>query len=890
MIWHSAKLEDVLSELKTGTTTGLSDTDAAARQDQYGKNQLTGKEKKGFIARFIDQLKDVMVMILIFAAIISIVTNIIQGGHDWIEPIVIMIIVVANALLGVIQEGRAEAALEALKSMAAPTAKVLRDGAVISIAATELVPGDIITLEAGDYIPADARLITVASLKSEESSLTGESVPVEKALSNELEDITGIGDRVNMVYSGCSISYGRGTAVVTETGMNTEMGKIATMLEQEEDSITPLQMKLAKLGKTLGFLALGICAIMFVIGLIKGMPIMTIFMLSISLAVAAIPEGLPAIVTIVLAIGVQQMVKKNAIVRRLPAVETLGSASVICSDKTGTLTQNRMTMVKVFDGNEIVDIGPDMGAASRKLLELGSMCNDGLVKMVDGREQHQGDPTETAIVACVLKYFSLPKSEIDNMFPRMGEVPFDSDRKLMTTINMIDGKPFAVVKGAPDVLISKCSTVPAEAALAANEEMARNALRVLAVAVKPLEAVPAHPTAEDMECGLTFVGLLGMIDPPREEAKEAVSKCLSAGIRTVMITGDHVTTASAIARQLGIIYGDLRAITGAQLHDMDDDTLSKEIEEIAVYARVSPEDKIRIVNMWQAKGQVVAMTGDGVNDAPALKSSDIGCAMGITGTDVAKGAAAMVLTDDNFATIVSAVEQGRGIFDNIRKAVHFLISCNIGEIVAVFGALVIFPFNADNSDAIVLSAIQLLWINLVTDSAPALALGMEPVEKDIMRHKPRKKSESIFANGLGYTCIWQGVMFGIITLVAYWLGMFVFNDHSSTASIAALEYSHDYGSTMAFATLAFCQLVHAFNLRSSHSLFKAGFHTNKYMVGAFFLSAGLMLGVLLTPLREIFGCVALKPEHWLYIAGLAIIPFFVCEIVKFVTSLARRNA
>ena len=889
MIWHSAPLSEVEQELAADRQNGLTSAEAAARLETYGKNQLSAKNKRTFLMRFLDQLKDVMVIILMAAAVISAVVSAFSAEPEWIEPIIIMLIVIANALLGVLQESKAEAALEALKNMAAPSAKTLRDGQVVTLPATDLVPGDVILLEAGDFIPADARLLESASLKSEESSLTGESVPVDKNISDELVDIASIGDRVNMIYSGCSISYGRGRALVTETGMTTEMGKIAAMLESEEDSVTPLQLKLAQLGKTLGFLALGVCALIFVIGLIKGLAPLDIFMMSVSLAVAAIPEGLPAIVTIVLAIGVQQMVKKNAIVRRLPAVETLGSASVICSDKTGTLTQNRMTMVKLFDGHAIIDVGTDMSDSVRRILELGCMCNDGKVTLVDGREAHIGDPTETSIVACMLKYFGQDKEEIDNIFPRMGEIPFESDRKLMTTINMIGGKPYAVVKGAPDILISRCTTAPTEAALAANESMAREALRVLAVAVKPLSEVPAHPTVEDMEQGLTFIGLLGMIDPPREEAMDAVKKCQSAGIRTVMITGDHVTTAAAIANQLGMLPDHLRAITGAELAEMDDEKLAREIESIAVYARVSPEDKIRIVNMWQTKGQVVAMTGDGVNDAPALKSADIGCAMGITGTDVAKGAAAMVLTDDNFATIVSAVEQGRGIFDNIRKAVHFLLSCNLGEIITVFGALLLF---ADKEKAIVLSAVQLLWINLVTDSAPALALGMEPVEKDIMRHQPRRKDESIFAHGLGINAAWQGVMFGGLTLIAYWLGMDVFGpDIAAARGIAAdgiAHYAHIYGSTMAFAMLSFAQLVHAFNVRSSHSLFVAGFHTNKYMLGAFVLSAGLMLIALLTPLRNIFDTVLLQPGHWLIIVGLCLIPLVVCELVKLGTALVRR--
>ena len=557
MIWHSAKLTDVVNELDTDLKTGLTEAEVKGRQAKYGLNQLTEKKKKSFAARFLDQLKDFMVIVLMIAAAVSLITNIFNGGEDWLEPIVIVAIVVVNALLGVLQESKAESALEALKNMEAPTAKVLRDGQIHSIKASELVPGDIIILEAGDYIPADARIIESASLRCEESALTGESVPVEKEADGDIEDIAGIGDRFNMVYSGCSISYGRCRAVVTETGMNTEMGKIANMLDSTKDAITPLQIKLAQLGKTLGMLALVICGVIFVIGIATTMlgdgeklnGILEMFMTSISLAVAAIPEGLPTIVTIVLAIGVQRMVKKNAIIRRLPAVETLGSASVICSDKTGTLTQNRMTMVKLYNGHNIIDLSTDeIPSDAGMLLRLGTMCSDGRVEERDGKQVHIGDPTETGIVAASMKYCGMNKEEIDNAYPRMGEIPFDSDRKLMTTINMIDGKPFAVVKGAPDIIISRCATVNRDAAEKANAEMAKEALRVLGVAIKELDNVPSNPTPEDMENGLTFIGLLGMMDPPRPEAMEAVKLCKSAGIRTVMITGDHVITAAAIAK------------------------------------------------------------------------------------------------------------------------------------------------------------------------------------------------------------------------------------------------------------------------------------------------------------------------------------------------------
>lgn len=868
MIWHSSPLEEVQKELKTDVQQGLSAEEAARRLSMLGPNKITDKKHTTFFQKFAEQLKDFMVIILIIAAGISLLTSLLNGEFDWIEPVVIVAIVLFNALLGVLQESRAEAALDALKNMSAPSAKVVRDGRVSVIPSADIVPGDVIELEAGDFIPADARLLSASSLHCDEASLTGESVPSEKMPGDGLEDIAPIGDRSNMVYSGCAVSYGRGRAIVTETGMDTEMGKIATILEDTADTVTPLKAKLSDLGKNLGILALIICGIIFVIGVIEAVvgggnlvdSLVETLMVAISLAVAAIPEGLPAIVTIVLALGVKRMVKKNAIVRRLPAVETLGSASYICSDKTGTLTQNVMTLVQVFDGKALHVLGSEpSGNLVQQVIIWGALCCDASVEERDGKTVRIGDPTETAIVEAAEKYCNHKKSETDNVFPRMGEIPFDSERKLMTTINMIDGKPFAIVKGAPDILFGRCASIDAEAAKKANEGMAEEALRVLAVAIKPLEEVPANPTSEELEYGLTFVGLLGMIDPPRPEAAEAVAVCRKAGISTVMITGDHLTTASAIARNLGILTEDKKAITGTQLGDISDEELDRTVEDYAVYARVSPSDKIRIVQALQSKGHIVAMTGDGVNDAPALKAADIGCAMGITGTDVAKGAAAMVLTDDNFATIVSAVGEGRGIFDNIKKAVHFLLSCNLGEIITVFVAMILFRTSP-------LLPIQLLWINLVTDSAPALALGMEPAEKDIMDRKPREKNESIFAGGLGINALWQGIMFGILTLTAYVLG--------GKGAV---------GDTMAFATLAFSQIVHAFNARSHHSVFRAGVFSNPHMLLAAIVSVGMMLLVLITPFKAVFAVEALTQDQWITVVILSLVPFVLCEIVKLVT-------
>lgn len=879
MIWHNATASEVEMELKTNHATGLTGDEAARRLQKYGENTLKQQKKASFLQRFAAQLKDFMVIILMVAAVVSCAVTLLTGENHWVEPIAIVVIIVVNALLGVIQESKAEKALEALRGMVAPSAKVVRDGEVQIIRASQLVPGDIILLEAGDFIPADARLCEAASLHCEEASLTGESVPSEKLADQVVDDIAGIGDRTNMVYSGCSVAYGRGRAIVTDTGMQTEMGKIAAILENTGNTVTPLQIKLNQLGKTLGILALCICAFIFVFGMFftqQELPLnerfLNMFMTAVSLAVAAVPEGLAAIVTVVLAMGVQSMVKKNAIIRRLPAVETLGSASVICSDKTGTLTQNRMTLVKTFVGDQMVTLSEEPGRRDvMQMLEMAVMCCDGTIEMRDGVAVPMGDPTEVGIVRALLDYAGTDKGTIDNTYPRMGEIPFDSDRKLMTTVNMINGRPVAVVKGAPDVLLPLCVHGAVKAASEANQAMASEALRVLAVAYKPLDHEPTNPTSEELECDLTLAGLVGMIDPPRPEAKEAIRTCKRAGIRTVMITGDHVVTATAIARQLGMLQQDSQAVTGEELSHMSDEELERLVEHIVVYARVSPADKIRIVQCWQKKGQVVAMTGDGVNDAPALKAADIGCAMGITGTDVAKGAADMTLTDDNFATIVTAVEHGRGIYDNIRKAVQYLLSCNLGEVMTVFFAMLLWGETP-------IVAVQLLWINLVTDGLPALSLGFERPEPDVMNNPPRDKNESIFAHGLGLGAIWQGAMFCVLTLVAYYIG---------SRGYGSLNL--ELGETMAFAVLAMSQLVHSFNMRSRNSLFRVGLHTNLIHFGAFALSLCLMLLILFVPvLRGVFGVVSMNGTQWGTVIGLAISPLILGELVKLVTLLVGR--
>ncbi|MBQ7319330.1 MAG: HAD-IC family P-type ATPase, partial [Clostridia bacterium] len=637
---HNISREDVLSALATDREHGLSTQQLDALKQQYGENKLREKKKKTTLERFFDQFKDAMIIILLIAAVISFVMICIeQNWGELFEPALILLIVILNAVMGVYQEGKAEKALDALKNMSAPHARVIRDGVESVIDAAELVPGDIIKLEAGDFVPADARLLQSVSLKSEEAALTGESVPSEKDATVTVAEDAPLGDRTNMVFSGCSITYGTALAVVTATGMDTEMGKIANLLDGESETQTPLQQKLAELGKYLGFMALAACAVIFVVGLINKLEWMHLFMTAVSLAVSAIPEGLPAIVTIVLSIGVQRMVKKNALIRRLPAVETLGSASVICSDKTGTLTQNRMTLVKAYlDGAaEPEQITSNNSEAIRKLLNYGTLCCDGSVIFTDNGEQHIGDPTETAIVLAAHKN-GFPKDDLNRSYPRLAEIPFDSDRKLMSTVNQIDGKNIVIVKGAFDMMATRCIAGDIEAAREMTDKMSADALRVLAVAYKEIDTIPENPTSEELENGLTFMGLVGMIDPPRPEAKDAVTICRRAGIKPVMITGDHVVTASAIARELGILQEGDRAITGAQLDEMTDEELDAQVESISVYARVSPENKIRIVKAWQRKDQVVSMTGDGVNDAPALKAADIGCAMGITGTDVAKGA------------------------------------------------------------------------------------------------------------------------------------------------------------------------------------------------------------------------------------------------------------
>ncbi|MCI8473733.1 MAG: cation-translocating P-type ATPase [Oscillospiraceae bacterium] len=852
--WHSKSLGEILRELGSDRIRGLTEEEAGGRLKKYGPNRLEGKKPRSMLLRLMDQLRDPMILVLLAAAGLSFWSS---GGEEWLDGIIILLIVVVNAVISISQENNAQKALEALRRMSAPQARVIRAGRERRLDAGLLVPGDLVRLEAGDLVPADARLMESAGLKADESAMTGESVPVEKRAGEGLPETAALGDRSNMVIGSTVITAGRGTALITATGMDSEVGRVAGLLQEQEEGATPLQRRMGEISKTLSFVCLCVCAVMFGVGLLQGRGMVEMFMTAVSLAVAAIPEGLPAIVTIVLALGVQRMAKRGAIVKKLPAVETLGCAGVICSDKTGTLTQNRMTVRQVWTA---------VGKSREELLRAAALCND--AALAGGKTA--GDPTETALVDAALME-GLDKNTLERELPRRGEVPFDSERKLMSTIHaMPDGRFLVCVKGAPDVLLARCRIGEEERRriLAVNDSMAGAALRVLGVAQRSLDRMPTALDSGTVERELTFLGLLGMMDPPRREVKEAVDQCRRAGIKPVMITGDHRLTAVAVARELGIYGpGDL-AITGADLDFMSQDMLEQEVEKFSVYARVSPEHKTRIVNAWRKRGQVVAMTGDGVNDAPALKAAHIGCAMGITGTDVAKEAADMILTDDNFATIVSAVGEGRGIYSNIRKAIHYLLSCNIGEILTIFLATVL------GFHQMPLAPVQLLWLNLVTDSLPALALGVEPVEEGAMEERPRDSRESLFTREFSLRLFWQGAMVGLLTLGAYFLGEYVLSDPGEAYQAA---------NTMAFATLTLCQLFHAFDVRSEErSLFRIGIFSNPAMNKAFLAGLGMQLAVLcLPPLQQIFQTVPLNPLEWGVVLLLAVTPVGVCEMEKF---------
>ena len=894
--WFNKKVEDVEKELHTNIETGLTDEEVKQRREKYGLNQLKEKKKKSMLKRFLDQFKDFSIIILIIAAIVSGVVGVAEG-EGITDTIIILIVVLVNAIIGVTQESKAEKSLEALQKLTDHASKVIRNGHITVVPAKELVPGDIVVLDTGDYIPADLRIIEAVNLKSQEASLTGESVPVEKTIEKIDDAEIGIGDRTNMLFSSSLVTYGRGKGIVVETGMTTEVGKIAEMINQTEEQITPLQQKLNKLGKTLGIAALAICVFIFIIGLLQHKEPIHMFMTAVSLAVAAIPEGLVAVSTIVLAIGVQKMVKKNAIVKRLPAVETLGSATVICSDKTGTLTQNKMTVEKVFLNKEIKDFSEidknNVNEDMTKLVYANMLCNDTKIAK-DGTLT--GDPTETALVDMAFN-LSFDPSIYDRMV-RIAEVPFDSDRKLMTTVNKVNNKYIAYTKGGVDELLRICKAYLLNNEIKEdlenyaviirekNEEMAKEALRVLACGYKEFDHEPTEEEIKNIESDLIFVGMVGMIDPPREEAKKAVEKCKTAGIKTVMITGDHKITATAIAKKLGILENENEAITGQELEKMSDEDLQKNVRKYSVYARVSPEHKVRIVKAWQKNGEIVAMTGDGVNDSPALKTSDIGCAMGVVGTDVAKEAADVILTDDNFATIVSAIEEGRRIYDNILKVIQFLLSSNIGEIVVLFLATLCTPLFAswfgitDIAHLEILLPIHILWINLVTDSLPALALAFDPANSDIMKRKPNKPEKGVFTKGMTWRVIYQGVMIGLLTLAAFMIGLATTTEPLDGLTLD--ESKIEVGQTMAFVTLAFSELVHVFDIRNNKkSIFKTKVFNNSKLIWAILASALLMIGILaIPPLRAAFSIPVLPSQNILELVGLALAPLVIVELFK----------
>ena len=893
--WFNKSIEEAEKILETNIQNGLTENDVKTKREKYGLNMLKAKKKASLLQRFIEQFKDFSIIVLIIAAIVSGFVGISQG-EGMTDTIIILIVVLANAIIGIAQESKAEKSLEALQKLTDHASKVIRDGKIKVIPAKELVPGDIVALDTGDYIPADLRVIEAVNLKAQESSLTGESVPVEKTTKTIEKTDVGIGDRTNMLFSSSLVTYGRGKGIVVQTGMNTEVGKIAGMLDNTEKQITPLQEKLNKLGKTLGIAALAICAFIFIIGLIQGKEPINMFMTAVSLAVAAIPEGLVAVSTIVLAIGVQKMVKKNAIVKKLPAVETLGSATVICSDKTGTLTQNKMTVEKIFindETKELAEYKENINEDLKKLIFANMLCNDTKIS-TDGKLT--GDPTETALVDMAFK-LDFDPSVYDRM-PRIQEIPFDSDRKLMTTVNEVNGKYIVYTKGGMDELIGICNSYILNGEIKNNieeykniitknnEQMAKEALRVLACAYKEIDHKPTKEDMENIEKDLIFVGMVGMIDPPREEAKIAVEKCKTAGIKTVMITGDHKITATAIAKKLGILENEDEAITGADLEKMTDEELEKNVRKYSVYARVSPEHKVRIVKAWQKNGEIVAMTGDGVNDSPALKTANIGCAMGVVGTDVAKEAADVILTDDNFATIVSAVEEGRRIYDNILKVIQFLLSSNVGEVIVLFLATLLTPFFAkwfgitDVVHLEILLPIHILWINLVTDSLPALALAFDPANEGIMKRKPAKPGKGVFTKGMTWRVIYQGAMIGLLTLAAFMIGLATTKEPINGLSLD--ESKIEVGQTMAFITLAMSELVHIFNIRDNKkSIFKTKIFNNSKLIWAILASAALMFAILFIPaLREIFSIPILPTGNILELVLLVFAPIVIVEIFK----------
>ena len=875
---HSQSKDELLKNLSTSVQTGLSSERVSELAAKFGPNKLNEKKKKTNLQRFLEQFKDVMIIILLIAAMISFVIACIEGDPmEFFEPVLILLIVILNAIMGMVQESKAEKALDALKNMSAPHARVLRDGEEKVIDASQLVPGDIIRLEAGDFVPADARLLKSVSLKSEESALTGESVPSEKDAEAEVEEKAALGDRSNMVFSGCSITYGTATAVVTGTGMHTEMGKIAGLLDGESETQTPLQKKLAQLGKYLGILALAACAVIFVIGLLNGIDVLEIFMTAVSLAVSAIPEGLPAIVTIVLAIGVQRMVKKNALIRRLPAVETLGSATVICSDKTGTLTLNQMTVTHIAvngdfaagQGTPVAEAAQHHPKVYQELIYAAALCNDASLDP-DHPGQIIGAPTEGALIY-LAQAFGIDHEDLEETYPRLFEQPFDSDRKRMTTVHRIQDRNIAYTKGAVDELLPLCTHMLTAAGvrpmtetdrrqiLSLCNQMSEQALRVLGFAMRTLEHIPGEED-DSVECDLTFVGITGMIDPPRKEVARSVATCQHAGIRTVMITGDHKVTALAIARELGIYRPGNTVLSGDELDAMSEEDLDAAVGTTTVFSRVSPADKLRIIQSLKRTGEVTAMTGDGVNDSPALKAADIGVAMGVTGTDVAKDASDMILLDDSFTTIAYAIKEGRRVYRNIQKVIQFLLVGNIAEILTLFLA------TALNWEAPLL-AVHILWVNLATATLPALALGVDPASKNIMKHPP-VRSGTLFERDLVRRVVTQGIFVALLTTAAYWIGVRM-ADHTT-------------GQTMAFCVLALSQMLRAFNQRSNtEPIWVRAEGINPWLIVSFGVSALLMAAILwIPPLQSAFQLTTLSGLSWLVVLGLSLLSILQVEVSK----------
>jgi Ca2+-transporting ATPase len=880
LMWFDKNIEYTIKELSVDPKVGLSSEEADRRKAKYGLNKLAGKKQKTIFQLVLEQLNDAMIFILIGAAIVSALLGEIS------DAIIIAVVIIINAFVGVIQESKAEKSLEALKKLSTPKAVVKRDGELKEIASEEVVPGDIIIIDAGRYIPCDLRLIESANLKIEESALTGESVPSEKDAQLILEgEQVALGDRKNMAFMSTLSTYGRGVGVAVGTGMDTEIGKIAKMLDTEERELTPLQKKLAGLGKVLGFAALGICALMFIVAVIQKRDIFEMFLTAISLAVAAIPEGLPAIVTIVLAMGVQKMIKENAIIRKLPAVETLGSVNVICSDKTGTLTQNKMTVTKFYCDNYLGSINSlDIKNSFHKLLlENLVLCNDATFS----EDSKTGDPTEIALLEAGVLY-NLFKEKTEDCHKRVNEVPFDSDRKLMTTVNKYENQYYVMTKGAIDNLLKISSKAIVNGnvvnltdeikhnIMKASNSMSDDALRVLGAAYKIIH--DEHVEIDSLESDLIFIGLVGMIDPPREEVKDSIAVCKASGINTIMITGDHKNTAYAIAKELGIAENESQAVFGSEIDKMSDEELSNKIENLRVFARVSPEHKVKIVKALKARGNIVSMTGDGVNDAPSLKAADIGVAMGITGTDVAKGASDMILTDDNFSTIVKAIEEGRNIYNNIKKSIIFLLSCNTGEILSLFMAILL-------GWAAPLRPIHLLWVNLITDSLPALALGIDPGDKEIMKEKPRNPKDSLFAHGSGVALILNGILIGMLTLGAFVVGVKVYTGSTTLFPLMPENLSKDaltHAQTMAFVVLSVSQLFHALNMRHPEkSIFQLGLFSNKYLIAAILFGIFLQEVVITVPfLNSVFKVWDLSMRDWGFVGILSVMPLVINEIVK----------